>query len=90
MRVEGGTGNWYRVRLPDGTHGYVVASATESADQPIETTVAAVEAPLLSGPTGGALETARVVRGEELPVYGRFGTYLYVATPRGQLGWLPF
>lgn len=90
MRVEGGTGNWYRVRLPDGTHGYVVASATESADQPIETTVAAAEAPLLSGPTGGALETARVGRGEELPVYGRFGIYLYVATPRGQLGWLSF
>ena len=89
MRVEGGTGTWYRVTLPDGTQGFVAASVTESAKQPIETTVVAEEAPLLSGPVGGAPETARVIRGQELPVYGRFGTYLYVGTPRGQLGWLP-
>ncbi|MDP2956807.1 MAG: M23 family metallopeptidase [Longimicrobiales bacterium] len=41
LRVFGGSGEWYRVRLPDGAVGYVAARLTEPAERPTETRTAA-------------------------------------------------
>ncbi len=40
VRVLGGSGEYFRVRLPDGMNGYVAARLTEPADQPFSTQVA--------------------------------------------------
>ena len=40
LRVFGGSGEWYRVRLADGAVGYVVARLTEPAERPAETRTA--------------------------------------------------
>ena len=40
VRVLGGSGEYFRVRLPDGSSGYVAARLTEPADQPFSSQVA--------------------------------------------------
>jgi murein DD-endopeptidase MepM/ murein hydrolase activator NlpD len=41
VRVFGGSGEYFRVRLPDGRSGYVAARLTEPVDQPVASRLAA-------------------------------------------------
>jgi len=55
LRVFGGSGDWYRVRAPDGAVGYVAARLTEPAERPLETVAAlggAVRADVIAGSAG--------------------------------------
>ncbi|MEQ9399395.1 MAG: peptidoglycan DD-metalloendopeptidase family protein [Longimicrobiales bacterium] len=88
LRVLAGSGDWYRVRLPDGREGYVAARLTESVDRPVGTRVADAPEQLRTAPYLGAPVMAEVGAGQELPVLGRFGPYLYVQTPSGRPAWL--
>ncbi len=88
VRLLGGSGDWYRVRLPDGTTGYVAARLTEPLDRPIETRTAAVRSPLLRDPATGAAVVSELDPGLELPVLGHYGSWLYVRAPGGSAGWI--
>jgi len=88
LRVLGGSGGYYRVRLPDGALGYVPAGRTEVTDDPVNSQIVAELAPVLSGPDRNAPATGRLEGGTEVSVYGRFGDYLLVRSPDGQSGWL--
>jgi murein DD-endopeptidase MepM/ murein hydrolase activator NlpD len=90
LRVEGGSGGWYRVSLPDGTMGFVAATLTERADSPIGSTLVAGGGTLLTDPQVTAVVMDRVEAGAEVPVLGAFGEYLYVQGPNGRAGWLTF
>ena len=37
LRVLAGSGDWFRVRLPDGSQGYVAARLTEELESPLDT-----------------------------------------------------
>ena len=43
VRVLGGSGEYFRVRLPDGSNGYVAARLTAPADQPFSSQVASTQ-----------------------------------------------
>lgn len=88
LRVLGGSGSFYRVRLPDGAIGYVPARQTEPADEPVESQIVASATSVLYGPRGDAPAMSRLVSGTEIPVLGRFGGYLYVRSPDGRTGWM--
>jgi len=88
MRVEGAAGRYYRVRLPDGTDGYVAASGTSAADTPVERTRPARSAAVRDRPSPVAATLDSVEAGRPVPVLGRFGAYLFVRTPAGRTGWL--
>ena len=88
LRVLGAAGDWYRVRLPDGTGGYVAARLTEPVDGPVETRVASGAEAVQYAPDAGSPVVAELDAGAEVGVLGRFGDYLYVRAPSGQLGWL--
>jgi len=88
VRLLAGSGDWYRVRLPDGTSGYLAARLTEPLDRPLETRTAAVRSPLLRGPAADAAVVSEVDAGLELPVLGHYGRYLYVRAPGGSAGWI--
>ncbi|HEX7089188.1 MAG TPA: hypothetical protein VF192_03575 [Longimicrobiales bacterium] len=88
MRVLTGTGTWSRVRLPDGTVGFVPGRLLEQADdavasERVETTLA-----LRSVPRPGAIVVESIAPGAEVPVLGRFGEYLFVQAPGGRTGWV--
>ncbi len=90
-RVVAAFGEWYRVRLPDGTGGYLSARTMERAG----TAIAAAEftpadsvlsSPDRNGQRSVVLEGTRP--GERIDVLGRFEGFLMVRTPGGVHGWL--
>jgi len=86
--VLAGTGSWYRVRLPDGSAGFVDVALAAPADEPIRSTTVASTAVLRRGPDSTAPPLETLEPGEEVPVLGEFGEFLYVQSPRGRSGWL--
>lgn len=88
VRVLGGSGDYFRVRLPDGGQGYVAARLTEPADRPVEAQIALGGSPVRAWPSDGAPVVATLAPGEEIPVYGRYDGFLFVRAPTGHNGWL--
>ena len=88
LRVLAGSGEWYRVRLPDGVEGYVAARLTEPLDGPVETRVAQRKESVQAAPASSAPVIASVPAGAEISVLGRFDGYLLVQAPTGRSGWV--
>jgi hypothetical protein len=90
VRVDGAVRDWYRVQLPDRTVGFVSARLTESIDEPVgtRTVPAAAPTPLLDRPIVTAAPIAALAVRSRVPVFGRFGEFLFVRTPEGREGWI--
>ena len=88
LRVLAGSGEYFRVRLPDGAYGYVASRLTEPANLPLGSEVAARNQAILSGPSYTASVITQLDAGTELPILGRYEGYLYVLTPNGHTGWM--
>ena len=88
LRVLGGSGGYYRVRLPNGSLGYVASSLTEPVDGPVASQLATSGAGVYIRPDLSAPRVATVDADAELPVLGRYEGYLYVRAPSGRLGWI--
>lgn len=87
LMVMAGSGEWLRVRLPDGRGGFILGRLTEPLEEPIRTARATATQPLRElalpqAPVIGALDA-----GEGLEVMGSFGDYLLVRTLGGRDGW---
>jgi murein DD-endopeptidase MepM/ murein hydrolase activator NlpD len=89
LKVEAGTGAWYRVTTPDGTIGFVATSLTEPVDSPIRREVVVSGVMLLTDPAPTAVGLDSIAAGAEVPVLGTFGEFLWVQGPSGRAGWLP-
>ncbi len=90
LRVLAAVGHWFRVRLPDGETGFVVARELESLDRPIE--VASVDSAMNVLQAPDVQRVSERVLGELRPggaveVYGRFGEYSLVRSS-GTMGWV--
>jgi SH3-like domain-containing protein len=90
MRVLAAVGSWYRVRLPDGTTGYLAARLLERAHLAVETTELAQGEAVRSRPGGTDPSTVieEMTTEDAVAVLGRFGDYLLVRTPAGRSGWV--
>jgi murein DD-endopeptidase MepM/ murein hydrolase activator NlpD len=88
MRVFGGSGSWYRVRLPDGTIGFVTANLLEAVDRPLRGETLATARAMHARPWASAAVVAELAAGEEVNILGQFGTFLLVAAPDGRHAWL--
>ena len=87
VHIEGAIRDWYRVRLPDATPGFVSGRLTESTERPVRT-VSSGAGPLLDRPTMTAAPIAELEAGARLPVLGRFADFLFVRSPDGREGWI--
>ena len=83
-----GSGDRWRVRLPDGRVGWLPVSATESAEAAVEETVVAGTSPVRAGPTESAPVVHPLDAGSRVAVMGEFEGYLWVRDPKGRSGWL--
>lgn len=90
LSVVAGSGRWYRVALPDGTAGFVEARFIEPVDQPIRSELLASGALLRTSPEPTAAATDSLVAGQQVPVLGTYGEFLFVQAPSGRSGWLAF
>ena len=88
LYVAGGSGSWYRVRLPDSTVGYVAASQIESAQQPVRQVQLARGRPVRHHPTLTAVAIDSLAADATVPVLGEFEDFLYVEAPSGRAGWI--
>jgi SH3-like domain-containing protein len=86
MAVVAATGDWLRVRLPDGRTGFMFGSVTEAAERAFDRRVLAAAAPIraLPSPIGAVMDS---VSAGTVDVLGRFGDYLMVRSPEST-GWL--
>jgi len=88
VRVLAGSGDYYRVRLPDGDLGYVAARLTEPVDEPLASQLAMNGQRVRQRPDAESPLVATLSTRTELPVFGRFAGYLFVQAPGGHLGWI--
>ncbi|MFC1660915.1 peptidoglycan DD-metalloendopeptidase family protein [Gemmatimonadota bacterium] len=89
VRVMGGVGTYYRVRLPDGSSGFLAGRLTEEMQEPIRTETLAEDLPLQAQPLPHSPVMDEIPRGADVPVLGAFGGFLYVRAPSGTAGWVP-
>ncbi len=87
LNIEGAVKDWYRVRLPDGTAGFVSGRLTEAIGQPVRTARAGAVR-LLDRPMATAAPIADLEAQPRLSVLGRFDEFLFVRTPDGLEGWV--
>jgi len=85
--IDGAVRDWYRVQLPDGTVGFVSGRLTESTVQPLRTAPAGA-LKLLDRPMVTAVPIEDLEVQWRLPIFGRFGDFLFVRTPGGLEGWI--
>jgi SH3-like domain-containing protein len=89
MRVLSASGEFYRVRMPDGVTGFVSARLTESADRAIATMPGGetiLARPIVVHSSSDVV--AIVEEGESIGVLGRFGEFALVRSSRGVAGWV--
>ncbi len=88
LRVLGGTGDWYRVALPNGTTGYLPARQVEIVRNPIQKLSLKRETPITDQPEPLAAVMQTLEKGENVAALARFGAYWLVETPENAIGWL--
>jgi murein DD-endopeptidase MepM/ murein hydrolase activator NlpD/SH3-like domain-containing protein len=88
LRVLGGVGTWYRVRLPDGSRGFVASRLTEDLENPIRLERLVESQSLQAQPRPDAPVMDELPEGVEVPVLGTFGDFLFVQSPSGRAGWM--
>ncbi|MGW8265835.1 MAG: peptidoglycan DD-metalloendopeptidase family protein [Longimicrobiales bacterium] len=88
VRVMGGVGPWYRVRLPDGGSGFVAGRLTEEMGEPLWLERVVEAQSIQATPLPGSPVMDELQDGTEIPVMGTFGGFLYVRSPTGRPGWM--
>lgn len=88
VRLMAGSGDWWRVRLPDGRMGWLPAAAAEPADRAVWEAVLADPRPVLAGPAPHAPVVEPLRPGSRIDVLGEFSGYLWVRGPGSRPGWV--
>jgi hypothetical protein len=89
MRVLSASGEYFRVRLPDGATGFVHSRFIEPADRAIARLPSGgtvLSRPVASGDPSDVV--AVLAQGDSVGVLGRFGEYVLVRSSRGVAGWV--
>lgn len=88
VRLLGAAGAWYRVRLPDGTPGWVSARALEPTTRAVRSERMTNAVAVHDEPAAVASVVDSVGAGDAVPVHGRFADWLLVEGPSGRMGWV--
>ena len=89
MRPEAGTGNFYRVILPDGKKGFVIGSSITSAIKPLKRLTIKKSQPLLSLPDSTGLQKKLLAPGEKINVMATFKNFYFISEKENAEGWIP-
>ena len=89
--VLAAVGRWYRIRMPDGSSGYLPAAQVRHADEGAARLRVDEETAVARRPGGGwgsADGVALLAAGDTVTVLGQSGESLLVRTQRGRAGWI--
>jgi hypothetical protein len=87
VRIFGASGRWVRVQLPDGTVGYLPASATTPIEPPLRRDRLGHDTPLRERPGAASPIVAVADEGSFVDVLGLFGDYELLRDAEGHIGW---
>ena len=88
LRPEAGTGNYYRVILPDGKKGFVQGSSITAANKVIKRLTVKNTQPLLSSPDDAGLTKRLLTAGDKLIVLASFQDFYFVNDKDNIEGWV--
>ncbi|HET9947747.1 MAG TPA: SH3 domain-containing protein, partial [Longimicrobiales bacterium] len=88
LRVLAASGNHYRVRVPDGTVGWVAAPLVEPLEGALASRHASTGEGVLARPLAEAPLIALLEHEADLPVLGVYESFVLVEAPGGIRGWL--
>ena len=86
--VMGGTSDWLRVELPNGSSGYVAISSTESATKPLRRQKLVTTTDLLEAASPAAAIIDTLEAGSSVDVLGVFSEYQLVRWSNQLTGWI--
>ena len=89
-QVIAATGRWYRIRLPDGSTGFIAAAAVEPASTVIASETINNSTAVLTRPSGSESEEAFTTLrpGESLEILARYRDLTLIRTGVGAAGWI--
>jgi peptidoglycan LD-endopeptidase LytH len=88
LKPEAGTGNLYRVVLPDGKKGFIAAASITSVNKPIRRLSIKKALPLLSKPDYGGLHKKMLVTGDKINILASFNNFYFVSDKDNLEGWV--
>lgn len=88
LKPEAGTGNSYRVILPDGKKGFIVGTSITSVNKPIRRISVKKPLPLLSKPEYAGLHKKMLVTGEKINILASFNNFYFVSDKDSLEGWI--
>lgn len=88
LLVEAASENNYKVRLPDGSTGYVAGSALSGLAKPIKQVKLKQPLALLDQPATDGLQKALLQPGDQVDVLASYSDYFFVSYNKEE-GWLP-
>jgi murein DD-endopeptidase MepM/ murein hydrolase activator NlpD len=88
LKPEAGTGNLYRVVLPDGKKGFIAGTAITSVNKPIKRLSVKKAVPLLSKPDYAGLHKKMLVAGDKINILASFNNFYFVSDKDNLQGWI--
>jgi hypothetical protein len=88
MTVLAASRRLYRIRVPDGSTGYVFARSLEPVVEAVSRRQATAAVPLQENPDHKAPTMAWIPRGDDFAVLGSHGDFWLVRTTEGMTGWV--
>lgn len=88
LQITGGTGNYYRVQLPDGQKGYLAQNNLESITRPLRTETLKADAELLELPHIQSHPVALAKKDTTLAIVGVYSSYQLIKLTDGTYAWL--
>jgi peptidoglycan LD-endopeptidase LytH len=88
LQILGGSGNWYRVQLPDGRSGYLTESGLEGLNKPLRTEKLKTDLEVMQLPDSLASPIAMLPKDSTLTVMAVYQLYNLVKLPDGTFGWV--
>lgn len=89
LRPEAGTGNYYRVILPDAKKGFVPGVMIHSVIKPLRRLTIKKLQPLYSTPDSAGLQKKLLAAGEKINVLASFNDFYFVSEKDNIEGWIP-
>lgn len=88
LKPEAGTGNTYRVILPDGKKGFIAGGLITSVNKPIRRLSVKKALPLLSKPDISGLHKKMLVTGDKINILAAFNNFYFVSDKDNLEGWV--
>ncbi|MDX5422006.1 MAG: peptidoglycan DD-metalloendopeptidase family protein [Hymenobacteraceae bacterium] len=88
LQVTGGTSNWYRVQLPNGSEAYIASSLVEATTKPVKYEKLAKETDLLDEAHPMAAAKDSLAAGSQVAVLGSYNGFRFIRHDDGQTGWI--